>query len=155
MCCRCAIDQEPRKLSTQQLSILANLAEMVVRRIERDKQILLQQHSKTALLRTLRNQQEAVFMCDTAMSGWPVLFTNKSCQDMLDWDEGTLGGRGVWDVFKIDPGRRVAVLSCIVSRCKMYLCAWPSVGMPWHQQGSLSSASVLQSAFTLETECHV
>ena len=109
MACRCAIDQEPRKLSTQQLSILSNLAEMVVRRIERDKQILLQQHSRTALLRTLRNQQEAVFMCDTAMSGWPILFTNKSCQDMLDWDEGTLGGRGVWDVFKIDPGCKVAL----------------------------------------------
>lgn len=105
--CRCAIDQEPRKLSTQQLSILANLAEMVVRRIERDKQILIQQHSKTSLLRTLRNQQEAVFMCDTAMSGWPILFTNKSCQEMLDWTEGALGGRGVWDVFRVDPGCKV------------------------------------------------
>ena len=80
---------------------------MVVRRIERDKQILIQQHSKTSLLRTLRNQQEAVFMCDTAMSGWPILFTNKSCQDMLDWTEGALGGRGVWDVFRVDPGCKV------------------------------------------------
>lgn len=109
MLCRCAIDQEPRKLSTQQLSILANLAEMVVRRIERDKQILIQQHSKTSLLRTLRNQQEAVFMCDTAMSGWPILFTNKSCQDMLEWNEGILGGRGVWDIFRIDPSCKVCI----------------------------------------------
>ncbi len=80
---------------------------MVVRRIERDKQILLQQHSKTALLRSLRNQQEAVLLCDTAMHGWPILFTNKSCNDMLGWDEGTLGGRGVWDIFKMGAGSKV------------------------------------------------
>lgn len=119
MLCRCAIDQEPRKLSTQQLSILANLAEMVVRRIERDKQILIQQHSKTSLLRTLRNQQEAVFMCDTAMSGWPILFTNKSCQDMLDWNEGILGGRGVWDVFRIDPSCKVCICAVGYNNCSV------------------------------------
>ena len=106
-CCRCAIDSQPRSLSTQQLAVLAHLAEMVVRRIERDKQILLQQHSKTALLRSLRNQQEAVLLCDTAMHGWPILFTNKSCNDMLGWDEGTLGGRGVWDIFKMGAGSKV------------------------------------------------
>lgn len=105
--CRCAIDQQPRSLSSQQLAVLAQLAEMVVRRIERDKQILLQQHSKTALLRSLRNQQEAVLLCDTAMNGWPILFTNKSCHDMLGWEEGTLGGRGVWDVFKMNDGSKV------------------------------------------------
>lgn len=75
--------------------------------MERDKQILLQQHSKTALLRSLRNQQEAVLMCDTAMTSWPVLFTNKSCHEMLGLDEGTLGGRGVWDIFKMDAGAKV------------------------------------------------
>lgn len=80
---------------------------MVVRRVERDKQILLQQHSKTALLRSLRNQQEAVLLCDTAMSGWPILFTNKSCNDMLGLDENTLGGRGIWDLFKMDAGSKV------------------------------------------------
>ena len=104
---RCAIDQQPRALSSQQLAVLAHLAEMVVRRIERDKQLLLQQHSKNTLLRTLRNQQEAVLLCDTAMNGWPILFTNKSCYDMLGWDEGTLGGRGVWDLFKMEPGSKV------------------------------------------------
>ena len=105
--CRCAIDSQPRSLSTQQLAVLAHLAEMVVRRVERDKQILLQQHSKTALLRSLRNQQEAVLLCDTAMSGWPILFTNKSCNDMLGLDENTLGGRGIWDLFKMDAGSKV------------------------------------------------
>lgn len=107
MHCRCAIDQQPRSLSSQQLGVLAHLAEMVVRRVERDKQILLQQHSKTALLRSLKTQQEAVLLCDTAMTSWPVLFTNKSCHDMLGWDEGTLGGRGVWDIFKMDAGAKV------------------------------------------------
>lgn len=109
--CRCAIDQQPRSLSSQQLGVLAHLAEMVVRRVERDKQIMLQQHSKTALLRSLRTQQEAVLLCDTAMTSWPVLFTNKSCHDMLGWDEGTLGGRGVWDIFKMDAGAKVCHLS--------------------------------------------
>ena len=94
---RCAIDQQPKTISSQQLAVLAHLAEMVVRRIERDKQILLQQHSRATLLRTLKNQQEAV----------PILFTNKSCHDMLGWDEETLGDRGVWDVFKMEAGSKV------------------------------------------------
>lgn len=80
--------------------------------MERDKQILLQQHSKTALLRSMRTQQEAVLLCDTAMASWPILFTNKSCHDMLGWDEGTLGGRGVWDIFKMDPGAKVCLCVC-------------------------------------------
>ena len=112
--CRCAIDQQPRSLSSQQLGVLAHLAEMVVRRVERDKQILLQQHSKTALLRSLRNQQEAVLMCDTAMTSWPVVFTNKSCHEMLGLDEGTLGGRGVWDIFKMDAGAKVCHRICVM-----------------------------------------
>lgn len=115
--CRCAIDQQPRSLSSQQLGVLAHLAEMVVRRVERDKQILLQQHSKTALLRSLRNQQEAVLMCDTAMTSWPVLFTNKSCHEMLGLDEGTLGGRGVWDIFKMDAGAKVCHRVCLKKVC--------------------------------------
>ena len=122
MHCRCAIDQQPRSLSSQQLGVLAHLAEMVVRRVERDKQILLQQHSKTALLRSLKTQQEAVLLCDTAMTSWPVLFTNKSCHDMLGWDEGTLGGRGVWDIFKMDAGAKVC--QCVFVLCLRFSLAW-------------------------------
>ncbi|KAL0023839.1 hypothetical protein WJX77_010270 [Trebouxia sp. C0004] len=119
----CAIDSQPRSLSSQQLAVLAHLAEMVVRRIERDKQILLQQHSKTALLRSLRNQQEAVLLCDTAMHGWPILFTNKSCNDMLGWDEGTLGGRGVWDIFKMGAGSKEAAEKALAERARFSITA--------------------------------
>ena len=109
-------------MSSQQLGVLGHLAEMVVRRVERDKQILLQQHSKTALLRSLRTQQEAVLLCDIAMTSWPVLFTNKSCPDMLGWDEGTLGGRGVWDIFKMDAGAKVRHCVCVF--CLSFSLAW-------------------------------
>lgn len=119
----CAIDSQPRSLSSQQLAVLAHLAEMVVRRIERDKQILLQQHSKTALLRSLRNQQEAVLLCDTAMHGWPILFTNKSCNDMLGWDEGTLGGRGVWDIFKMGTGSKEAAEKALAKKSRFAITA--------------------------------
>lgn len=100
--CRCAIDQQPRCMSTQQIAVLAHLAEMVVRCLERDKHALLQRHTpETMLLRSLQKHQEAVLLCDAAMTGWPVLFTNKSCHDMLGWGAGTLGGRGVWEVFNL------------------------------------------------------
>lgn len=112
--------------------MLAHLAEMVVRRVERDKQILLQQHSKTALLRSLRNQQEAVLMCDTAMTSWPVLFTNKSCHEMLGLDEGTLGGRGVWDIFKMDAGAKVCHRVCLTKvKCGQKSCCWCSLALTW------------------------
>ena len=100
--------------------------------MERDKQILLQQHSKTALLRSLRNQQEAVLMCDTAMTSWPVLFTNKSCHEMLGLDEGTLGGRGVWDIFKMDAGAKVCHGMCVmkVSFGEKVWC-WCDLALMW------------------------
>ncbi len=66
-----------------------------------------------------------MLLCDTAMHGWPILFTNKSCNDMLGWDEGTLGGRGVWEIFKMGAGSKVC--TCIEFSMPVLICVATAV----------------------------
>ena len=42
MCCRCVLDVKPRTMAAGQLNVLANLAELVVRQLEKDHILKLQ-----------------------------------------------------------------------------------------------------------------
>jgi hypothetical protein len=52
-CCRCIIDRQPRKFDAESCNVLANLAEMVTREIERDS--VAERSRESEQMKLLRN----------------------------------------------------------------------------------------------------
>ncbi|GFH31617.1 protein kinase domain-containing protein, partial [Haematococcus lacustris] len=85
--------------------LLANLAEMVVREIERD-QAMAAQRAKTEalheendqLLRAIGAFSEGIVLVDASTSDWKIEFTNEAWEGLTGISRDDLG-KGFWDFF--------------------------------------------------------
>ena len=83
MRCRCVVDQKPRSLDTEQLTLLCNFAEMAVREMEKDKMCTLQRGNSLAAEMTAGGNHRAakaltqgLFVVDANAPGWKILLLN-------------------------------------------------------------------------------
>ena len=90
--CRCLVGREPRNFDTTRGTVLANLAEMAVRHVERNWALSEASQCSVSLMRSLACYEEAFLFLDTSRPGdWRVLHINKAAADML----GKPTGRGL------------------------------------------------------------
>ncbi|KAJ9531495.1 hypothetical protein QJQ45_015041 [Haematococcus lacustris] len=110
----CVIDRQPRAFGPEQGMLLANLAEMVVREIERD-QAMAAQRAKTEalheendqLLRAIGAFSEGIVLVDASTSDWKIEFTNEAWEGLTGISRDDLG-KGFWDFFELGPGQENA-----------------------------------------------
>lgn len=104
----CIIDSKSRQFDAESCILLANMAEMVVREIEKEK-MLEHQKAKSALL-TKENKQllramdcfsEGIILVNVSDPKWPVVYMNEAFSKVtgLGANDPSLA-RGFWDVFK-------------------------------------------------------
>eukprot|EP00879_Flechtneria_rotunda_P009419 GHRR01009861.1.p1 GENE.GHRR01009861.1~~GHRR01009861.1.p1 ORF type:complete len:626 (+),score=158.82 GHRR01009861.1:171-2048(+) len=107
----CIIDKNPRSFDAESCNMLANMAEMVIREIERDKALEEQrlQQERAAkgeqthkqLLRAIDCFTEAIMLVDMSGDNWSIMFANES------WESVTGGLRtpghaiNFWSVFQV------------------------------------------------------
>lgn len=103
----CIIDRVPREFDADACMMLVNLANMVVRELEKDK-MLAEQAAKSAvltqentqLLRAIDAFSEGIMLCNVSKSEWPVEFINEAFEQMTGFTKTDLGN-GFWSFFRI------------------------------------------------------
>ncbi len=90
---RCIFGHKPGKFDATRAQLLANFAELVVRQIEANWALKLQQkRDASQLARSLACYDLAYLLVDVAQPEWRVLYVNKAAQKQL----GASFARGVW-----------------------------------------------------------
>ena len=106
-CCvyRCLVRQEPAEFDATRGQVLSNIAELLVRQLERKWAESEARRGHVQLMRSLACYDEAFLFLDTSKKGdWRVLHMNQAASKLLgksEVGEGTegLGGEGgVWGV---------------------------------------------------------
>eukprot|EP00882_Tetradesmus_deserticola_P000798 GHRQ01000869.1.p1 GENE.GHRQ01000869.1~~GHRQ01000869.1.p1 ORF type:complete len:829 (+),score=338.09 GHRQ01000869.1:201-2489(+) len=111
----CIIDVKPRTFDAESCNMLANMAEMVVREIEKDKaleeqrlrqQRLRSKEDQAKLLRVFDCFSEAIMLVDTsAGDDWGIMFANEAWENVVG--QKRTDGLRFWNVFKPPaPGSR-------------------------------------------------
>ncbi|KXZ51728.1 hypothetical protein GPECTOR_11g175 [Gonium pectorale] len=95
----CFADTKPRDFDASRCVVLNNLAELVVRHLEKDIALQLRAHDNNSLAaaygnlrRTLDCFDHCVALVDTGSAGWRILFVNNPCCKMLGIDRESLLG---------------------------------------------------------------
>ncbi|PNH11410.1 Mitogen-activated protein kinase kinase kinase 13-A [Tetrabaena socialis] len=96
----CFADVRPREFDASRYCVLNNLAELVVRHLEKDIALQLRAHDNNSLVaaygnlrRTLDCFDHCVALLDTGSEGWRILFVNDPCCKALGVErESLLGG---------------------------------------------------------------
>ena len=102
----CVIDFHPRSFTTDQLSLLADLSEIVVREIEQDA-VKLRNAFGTDLgspLRDISCFSEGVMLCDVAQPHWPIHYVNDSWCKATGISSSEACGRSFWTLFASSNG---------------------------------------------------
>lgn len=107
----CIIDNKPRVFDAESCNMLANMAEMVVREIEKD-QMLEQQKIKasmlsaenTQLIRALDCFSEGIMLLNLSLPTWPVLFVNEAWERATGLHKDDSSGLAFWDIFQAADG---------------------------------------------------
>lgn len=89
----CIVGREPRSFDTTRGTVLANLAEMAVRQLERNWALSEATQSHVQLMRSLACYEEAFLFLDTSQPGnWRVLHINRAAAGMLgcEWSKECL-----------------------------------------------------------------
>ncbi|WIA08911.1 hypothetical protein OEZ85_008329 [Tetradesmus obliquus] len=103
----CIIDGKPRSFDAESCNMLANMAEMVVREMEKDKaleeQRMRQQRQRNKedqaqLLRVFDCFSEAIMLVDTSGDDWNIVFANEAWESVVG--QKRMEGLGFWSVFK-------------------------------------------------------
>lgn len=107
----CIIDTKPRRFDAESCNMLANMAEMVVREIEKEKMLQHQRQrsellskENTQLLRAIDCFSEGIMLVNMSVEGWPIMFVNEAWEKLtaISRDEGF--GKGFWDLFSVPGG---------------------------------------------------
>ncbi|GLC34060.1 hypothetical protein PLESTB_000832900 [Pleodorina starrii] len=95
----CFADVKPREFDASRCVVLNNLAELVVRHLEKDIALQLRAHHNHSLAaaygnlrRTLDCFDHCVALLDTGTPGWRILFVNNPCCKALGIDRESLQG---------------------------------------------------------------
>ncbi|MEW5298840.1 MAG: hypothetical protein WDW36_001918 [Sanguina aurantia] len=103
----CIIDVVPHRFDAQSCNLLANMAEMVVREIEKEAMLqaqtqkgleLSQQNQK--LLRTIDCFREGVLLLNLSEPEWLILFVNEAFGNLAGLRETATPGMGFWELFQ-------------------------------------------------------
>lgn len=83
--CSCIADQKPRTFDASSCAILNNMAELVVRHVERDIMLQLRKQDNSEMVRAYAQMQrtmdcssQCVMLVDTRVEGWKVLYANEA-----------------------------------------------------------------------------
>eukprot|EP00878_Enallax_costatus_P010057 GHUV01010498.1.p1 GENE.GHUV01010498.1~~GHUV01010498.1.p1 ORF type:complete len:719 (+),score=216.73 GHUV01010498.1:179-2335(+) len=109
----CIIDREPRTFEAESCNMLANMAEMVIREIEKEK--ALEEHKRQQqrnsqpdkqqhLLRAFDAFGEAIMLVDASSESWNVVFANEAWETLVGHRRNLPGTQTpFWDIFEL-PG---------------------------------------------------
>ncbi|KAG2489421.1 hypothetical protein HYH03_012059 [Edaphochlamys debaryana] len=107
----CVIDNKPRAFDAESCNMLANMAEMVIREIEKDtlleqqkarSELLTQQNSQ--LIRALDCFQEGIMLVNMSLPTWPILFVNEAWEKTTSISKDSLTGDTFWASFTTPDG---------------------------------------------------
>ncbi len=100
----CFADTRPRDFDASRCVVLNNLAELVVRHLEKDIALQLRAHDNNSLAaaygnlrRTLDCFDHCVALVDTSTAGWRILFVNNPACKMLG-EQQQRRRAGLWDM---------------------------------------------------------
>ena len=126
----CLIDFRPRHFSSNAYSVLGNLAELVVREMEREKDdssaaadsitkdrkspslgsvvdantFRTSRESDCSATATMRRAlpaaYEPVVLIDVSQPSWPIVYANQAWADMLEMEVGDVTEMSFWDIFE-------------------------------------------------------
>ncbi|GLC39870.1 hypothetical protein PLESTF_000919300 [Pleodorina starrii] len=102
----CIIDNKPRPFDAESCNMLANMAEMVVREIEKDL-LLEAQKAKSAQLYRENNQliraldcfSEGIMLVNMSLPTWPIMFVNEAWEKATGIPKDSLTGDAFWKAF--------------------------------------------------------
>ncbi|GFR42473.1 hypothetical protein Agub_g3381 [Astrephomene gubernaculifera] len=107
----CFADTKPREFDASRCVVLNNLAELVVRHLEKDIALQLRAHDNNSLAaaygnlrRTLDCFDHCVALVDTSCAGWRVLFVNNPCCKTLGLEREVLQGSYISRLMTDDNG---------------------------------------------------
>ncbi|KAG2454256.1 hypothetical protein HYH02_001289 [Chlamydomonas schloesseri] len=102
----CIIDNKPRRFDAESCNMLANMAEMVVREIEKDKLIEAQKiksemlyRENHQLIRALDCFNEGIMLVNMSLPSWPILFVNEAWEKATGVAREALTGDAFWTSF--------------------------------------------------------
>ncbi|KAK9816932.1 hypothetical protein WJX72_007171 [[Myrmecia] bisecta] len=107
----CVVDFVPRQIDAASCSTLIDLAEMIVRSVERDtltrgaSQRCLQ--LATSLLRSQDMLEQKVALCDAADPAWPILFVTDQWSEATGVAPSAALGQSLWELFDKPPGMQL------------------------------------------------
>ncbi|KAG7671912.1 putative Mitogen-activated protein kinase kinase kinase 11 [Nannochloris sp. 'desiccata'] len=95
----CLVDFKSRHFSSSAYNILANLAEIAAREVERD----VVKKCYTPVLAPAA--EEAIFIVDVSKPSWPLVYCNQAWANLFDLDDDPtdLQDQGMWDVLSVRP----------------------------------------------------
>ncbi|KAK9915712.1 hypothetical protein WJX75_003037 [Coccomyxa subellipsoidea] len=103
----CVIDKEPRHLDAEQLMVLANFAEVVVREIEKDiarkEETDRLRSQTTGLIGAMDCFSEGIMLVNTDSEMWNILFVNDAWSRVTGFSREEALGKPVFRLFEI-PG---------------------------------------------------
>ncbi|GFR53121.1 hypothetical protein Agub_g15837 [Astrephomene gubernaculifera] len=103
----CIIDSRPRPgFDAESCNMLANMAEMVVREVEKD--VALEAHRRQSerltrenvqLIRALDCFSEGIMLLNMSLPSWPILFANEAWERATGLNKERLAGGAFWGAF--------------------------------------------------------
>lgn len=123
----CIIDDKPREFDANSCNLLANMAEMVLREIEKD-QVLQEQRLKQQLqseqrqlLRAIDCFTEAIMLVEVHADNeqpWSVLFANEAWEQLVGLQRPHYGARvPFWDIFQLPLTSRSPSENWVTQEC--------------------------------------
>lgn len=104
----CIIDNKPRTFDAESCNMLANMAEMVVREIEKDAALAKQRERSEQLhrenhqlIRALDCFNEGIMLVNMSLPSWPILFANEAWEKATQQPKDNLCGDGFWSAFQM------------------------------------------------------
>jgi hypothetical protein len=73
---RCIRDTKPHSISREEVRMLCNFAECIVRHLEENSTWMAERQATMAVERSVEAVHHAAMMCDTGCDGWPIMFAN-------------------------------------------------------------------------------
>ncbi|PNW70925.1 hypothetical protein CHLRE_17g739250v5 [Chlamydomonas reinhardtii] len=142
----CIIDNKPRQFDAESCNMLANMAEMVVREIEKDKLIEAQKiksemlyRENNQLIRALDCFNEGIMLVNMSLPAWPILFVNEAWEKATGVARDALTGDAFWSSFAtgdVSPeASRVKFQSAIDAQDAFSIRVFVQPAKPDSQQG--------------------
>ncbi|GIL48868.1 hypothetical protein Vafri_5296 [Volvox africanus] len=102
----CIIDNKPRSFDAESCNMLANMAEMVVREIEKDMLLEAQKakseqlyRENNQLIRALDCFNEGIMLVNMSLPTWPIMFVNEAWEKATGIPKDSLTGDAFWKAF--------------------------------------------------------